>query len=125
MSMRNFGTFVKYQNFSSPMPLMFSVGLGMDVLDLFEQSQDHKVFISSEFVHPTNYTDRVLTGIEYVFMDMVSLRAGYVSNHDILSFSAGIGLNYTVAGTRIEFDYSYSKVEFFDKVNRFALNVAF
>jgi hypothetical protein len=125
MSMRNFGTFIKYQNFSSSMPLMFSVGLGMNVLDLFEESQDHKVFISSEFVHPTNYTDRVLAGIEYEFMNMVSLRGGYESNHDVLGFAAGIGLKQTVAGTRIEFDYSYSKAEFFDNVNRFSLNVAF
>ncbi len=83
------------------------------------------MFISSEFVHPTNYTDRVFAGIEYEFMDIVSLRGGYQSNHDVLGFSAGIGLRQTVAGTRIAFDYSYSKAEFFDYVNRFALNVAF
>lgn len=125
MSMRNFGTFVKYQNYSSGLPLMFSVGLGMNVFELIEQSQDHKVFISSEFVHPTNYTDRIRAGIEYDFMDIVSLRGGYESNHDVLGFAAGIGLRQELGGTVIEFDYSYSQAEFFDNVNRFALNVAF
>jgi hypothetical protein len=125
MSMRNFGTFVRYQNYSSPLPLMFSVGLGVNVLDLFEQSQDHKVFISSEFVHPTNYTDRVRVGIEYDFMDIVSLRGGYESNHDVLGLAAGIGLRQELAGTIFEFDYSFSQAEFFNNVNRFSLNVAF
>ena len=125
MSMRNFGTFVQYQNYSSAMPLLFAVGLGMDVLDFFEHSSTNKLLASFEFVHPTNYTDRVRAGLEYVFMDIVALRGGYESNHDVLGFAAGIGLKGTLAETAIEFDYSFSQAEYFDNVNRFSLKVTF
>jgi hypothetical protein len=127
MSIRNFSTFVQYQSFESPLPLAFSVGLGMNLMDLINKdiSKDHALVLSSEFVHPNDYTDRVNTGLEYTFMNMVSIRGGYETNHDILSWSGGIGLGTTLAGTRIDVDYSYSHTEYFDGVNRFALNVGF
>ena len=127
MSIRNFSTFVQYQNFESPLPLAFSVGLGMNLMDLInkDMAKEHQLVLSSEFVHPNDYTDRVNTGLEYTFMNLVSLRAGYETNHDILSWSGGIGLGTSLAGTRIDVDYSYSHTNYFDGVNRFALKVGF
>ena len=127
MSIRNFSTFVQYQSFESPLPLAFSVGLGMNLMDLINKdiSKEHALVLSSEFVHPNDYTDRVNTGLEYTFMNLVSLRAGYETNHDILSWSGGIGLGTSLGGTRIDVDYSYSHTKYFDGVNRFALNVGF
>ncbi len=127
MSIRNFSTFVQYQSFQSPLPLAFSVGLGINLMDLFneEMSENHQLLLSSEFIHPNDYTDRVNTGLEYTFMNMVSIRTGYETNHDILSWSGGIGLGTSFGGTRIEVDYSYSNLKDFDGVNRFALNIGF
>ncbi len=127
MSIRNFSTFVQYQNFESPLPLAFSVGLGMNLMDLInkDMSKEHALVLSSEFVHPNDYTDRINTGLEYTFMNLVSLRAGYETNHDILSWSGGIGLGTSLGGTRIDVDYSYSHTKYFDGINRFALNVGF
>ncbi|MEJ2615446.1 MAG: PorV/PorQ family protein [Ignavibacteriaceae bacterium] len=127
MSIRNFSTFVQYQNFESPLPLAFSVGLGMNLMDLInkDMSKEHALVLSSEFVHPNDYTDRVNTGLEYTFMNLVSLRAGYETNHDILSWSGGVGLGTSLGGTRIDVDYSYSHTKYFDGVNRFALKVGF
>lgn len=127
MSIRNFSTFVQYQNFESPLPVSFAVGIGMNVMDLLNKdiSKDHALLLSSEFVHPNDYSDRVNTGLEYTFMNMVSLRFGYVTNHDVLDWSGGIGLGTSIGGSRIEIDYSYSNTEYFDGVNRFALNVGF
>ncbi len=127
MSIRNFSTFVQYQYFQSPLPLAFSVGLGMNIMDLINKnlSQDHSIMVSTEFVHPNNYTDRVNTGIEYTFMKTVSLRAGYQSNQDIFGWSGGVGLEHEIGGTQLEVDYSYSSTQYFNGVNRFSLNVAF
>ncbi len=127
MSIRNFSTFVQYQNFESPLPIAFSVGLGMNLMDLInkDMSADHALVLSSEFVHPNDYTDRVNTGLEYTFMKMVSIRGGYETNHDVLSWSGGVGLGTSFGGTRIEVDYSYSHMKYFDGINRFALNVGF
>lgn len=127
MSMRNFSTFVRYHSFQSPLPLAFSVGLGMNLMDIINKdiSKENVLILSSEFVHPNDYTDRVNTGLEYTFMNLVSLRAGYVTNHDILSWSGGIGLGTSIGDRRIKIDYSYSNTKYFDAVNRFALTVGF
>ena len=127
MSIRNFSTYLQYQDFASPLPLAFSVGLGMNLMDLINKdlSNDHALVLSSEFIHPNDYTDRVNTGIEYTFMNMVSLRGGYETNHDVLSWSSGIGLHTSLSGTDIEVDYSYSHTKYFDGVNRFSLDVGF
>ena len=60
----------------------------MNLMDLINKdiSTEHALVISSEFVHPNDYTDRVNTGLEYTFMNMVSLRAGYETNHDVLNW---------------------------------------
>ncbi len=127
MSIRNFSTFVQYQNFQSPLPLVFSVGLGMNLMDIIDKkiSADHSLILSSEFIHPNDYTERVYTGLEYTFMNMVSFRTGYITNNDVLTWSGGIGLGKSFAGTRFEIDYSYSHTQYFNGVNRFSLNVAF
>lgn len=127
MSMRNFSTFVKYHSFQSPLPIAFSVGLGMNMMDIINKdiSKENALILTAEFVHPNDYTDRVKTGLEYTFMNFVSLRAGYVTNHDILSWSGGIGFAYSIGDRKIEIDYSYSNAEYFDAVNRFALTVGF
>jgi len=127
MSIRNFSTFVQYQSFSSPLPVLFSVGLGMNLMDVINKdvSKDHALVLSSEFVHPNDYTDRVNTGLEYTFMNMISVRTNYISNHDILTWSGGIGLGTSFGGTRIDIDYSYSHLRDFNAVNRFSLKVGF
>lgn len=127
MSMRNFSTFVRYQSFSSPLPITFAVGLGMNIMDLINKdlSNNHSVMVSTEFIHPNNYTDRVNAGVEYTFMNMVSLRAGYESNHDIFSWSGGLGVTQSIGGIKLNINYSYSATEYFDGVNRFSLNVDF
>ena len=127
MSMRNFSTFVRYQVFSSPLPLMFSVGLGMNIMDVINKdlSKEHAVLVSAEFVHPNNYTDRVNMGVEYTFMDVVSVRGGYESNHDVLSWAGGVGVTQTIEGIKLNVDYSYSRTAYFNGVHRFALSIGF
>ena len=129
MSMRNFSTFVHYQNLNAKasLPLTFALGLGMNLMDVInkDMAQKHALMLSAEFVHPNNYTDRVCAGLEYTFDDMISLRGGYETNHDILSWASGIGVKQTVGGLTFDINYSYSNTEYFDGVNRFSLNVAF
>jgi hypothetical protein len=127
MSMRNFSTFVQYQNYSSSLPLTFAVGLGMNIMDLINKdlSKDHSVLVSGEFVHPNNYTDRVNVGVEYTFMDMFSLRTGYETNQDILGWTCGAGVKQSVGGLLLDINYSFSKTQYFDGVHRFGLNIGF
>ncbi len=127
MSIRNFSTFVKYQSFQSPIPLEFALGVGMNVMDVFDKelSKEHELLFSTEFVHPNNYTDRVNAGIEYTFMKMFSVRGGYQTNHDVLSWAGGVGVVQTLGGIKFDIDYSYSNTEYFGGVNRFSIGFGF
>jgi hypothetical protein len=127
MSMRNFSTFVQYQTFSSPLPLAFSVGLGANIMDFINKdiAKDHCFLLSAEFIHPNNYTDRINAGLEYTFMDMLSLRFGYESNQDIVDWSSGVGIRESIGGIMFDINYSYSHTKYLNAVNRFALKVAF
>jgi len=129
MSMRNFSTPIYYQSASAKftLPMTFAVGLGMNIMDLInkDMSKEHQLMLSAEFVHPNNYTDRICTGFEYTFSDMVSLRAGYETNHDVLSWAGGVGVKQSIGGILFDINYSYSDTEYFDGVNRFSINIAF
>ena len=65
-------------------------------------------------------------GLEYNFMNLFSLRGGYQSNLDFGGFSAGFGLSSPpFSGTKVEFNYSFSKFKTFDNVNRFSFLLSF
>ncbi|UCE06422.1 MAG: PorV/PorQ family protein [bacterium] len=126
MSIRNFGPSVKYEEITAQLPLTFAVGVAMDMMDLIvsDHSQDNNLFLSAEFVHPNNYTERINIGLEYKFMKMLALRGGYQSNTDLAGFSGGIGVTPpSVGGAKFEIGYSYSVLDIFDGVNRFSFRV--
>jgi len=56
---------------------------------------------------------------------MVALRAGYQTNRDIASWSAGAGFNTELSGYDLQVNYSFSKMDVFDNVNRISVNFAF
>ena len=127
MTMRNFSTFVRYQNQSFSLPIIYTIGAGLDVMDVLDPAlaQDNSILFSAEYVHPNNHSSRINTGFEYSYQKMFTLRAGYESNHDLLSLSFGAGISQNLGDIRLEVDYSYSKVDLFGGVNRFSLNIGF
>lgn len=128
MSMRNFSTEVKYREITSQLPFTFAVGGAVDLMDFFaEENPDYEqLLLALEFTHPNNYTERVHVGMEYNFMNMLKLRAGYMSNHDVLGLNAGVGLTPSISGKKILIDYSYSASgEYFDDINRISIGFAF
>lgn len=127
MSMRNFSTSVRYHSFSSPLPIVFALGLNMNLMDIINKdiAKDHSFMLAAEFLHPNNYTDRINIGFEYTFMDVVSLRSGYETNHDILSWSGGLGVKQSLGGVIFHIDYSYSDTELFDGINRFSIRIEY
>lgn len=126
MAIRNFSTSAKYEEVSAQLPFVFSVGTGLDVLDLFAPGHLGESFIlSAEFLHPNNYTERVNVGGEYKLFGLIALRSGYEFNRDLGGLNAGFGLFTNLSGNRVEINYSYSDFDVFDAVNRFSFNVAF
>jgi hypothetical protein len=127
MAIRNFSSSLKREEISEPLPLLFTMGIAMDILDVISPalSGDNSFTLAIDFQHPNNFSERVSYGAEYMFWDKIAVRGGYITNHDLASWSVGAGFNSTIGNNDIEFDYSYSNVKIFDGVNRFSIGFAF
>ena len=127
VSIRNFATAVKYEEVTAQLPLVFALGVAIDLMDFVdsEMSENNSLILSTDFSHPNNYTERVSVGLDYCFMKLVSLRGGYQSNLDFGGLSAGIGITPTITGKDFEISYSYSQFDIFDNVSRFAVGMTF
>lgn len=128
VSIRNFATSVKYEEVTAQLPLVFVLGVALDLMDFTdsEMSKNNSLILATDFSHPNNYTERVSVGLEYSFMNLISLRSGYQSNLDFGGFSAGFGLSLPpFSGTKAEFNYSFSQFKTFNNVNRFSFLLSF
>ncbi|MBU2493140.1 MAG: PorV/PorQ family protein [Bacteroidetes bacterium] len=105
VSIQNFSKEIKYIDENFVLPLTYRVGFSVDALGLANINSDtHKLTIALEGVNPRDYSERVHLGGEYIFDNMLSLRAGYKFNYDVESFSFGAGFKYNDA----QIDYAYS-----------------
>jgi hypothetical protein len=124
ISVKNFGDELTYERESFETPLTFTIGVAMNILDL-TASEDQTLLLTVDAVHPRDYTERVRIGGEYILMDMFAFRAGYITNHDVMGVSGGLGFFYDFAGVGLRIDYSYSDTEYFDSVQRISAGFSF
>jgi hypothetical protein len=128
MSVRNFSQEVRYESEGFQLPLVFNIGIAMDVLDVFmEAGSPHSLVIATDVNHPRAAPEQVKIGVEYMFMDIFALRGGYHSNVHERDFSVGTGIafDYDNNRGRIALDYSYTPFGVFDKVQRFTFNFSY
>jgi opacity protein-like surface antigen len=106
------------------LPLMFRVGLSMDVL---KGLGDSNLLLSVDALHPSDDVESVNTGVEYVFSNMIFLRGGYkgcFAKDSEEGFNFGGGLRYTLDGAlTFHFDYSYTDFGIFSAVHTFSLGL--
>ncbi len=128
MSVRNFSEEVRFESEGFQLPLIFNIGISMDVADLFvAENSPHSLIFAADVNHPRAAPEQVMFGAEYMFMDIFALRAGYHSDVDErdVSFGTGISFDYGDRGGRIALDYAYTPFGVFDNVQRFSFNFAF
>jgi hypothetical protein len=126
MSVNNFSGQYTYEDEPFQLPLTFKISAALNVMDLgFMGEHSNPLLLSVDALHPRDYTERVHLGAEYVFSDIVALRAGYKFNYDEESFSAGLGLRKSFGQMKVKLDYAYSQLDIFDSVNRVSLGIAF
>ncbi|MDZ7722646.1 MAG: PorV/PorQ family protein [candidate division KSB1 bacterium] len=127
MAIRNFSSNLKREEISEPLPLLFTMGLAMDILDFFpmDNPDANSLTLALDFLHPNNYTERINFGIDYTLWNALSLRAGYQTNQDVANWSTGLGIRTAVGKNDIDFAYSYSNFDVFNSVNRFSMGIRF
>ena len=122
VSVRNFSRELTYAEESFELPLTFRVGASMDMIDLTQLNSDmHSARLAIEAQRPRDYAEQIKAGLEYTFMDLLSLRGGYVFPHDERGINLGAGIQTDVGGVGFGFNYAYTELGVFGNINRFGL----
>jgi hypothetical protein len=126
MAVRNFSREVKYQKESFQLPLAFRIGVSMNAFDLTGFDREKQALnITIDAEHPRDFPEQVKVGAEYVFMNMVSARVGYIGPADEHGISYGLGFQMAMAGTQFGLDYAYTPFGIFNNVQRFSVRFGF
>ncbi|NQT24512.1 PorV/PorQ family protein [candidate division KSB1 bacterium] len=115
MSVRNFSKEIKYVEEGFQLPLVFNLGISMNVMDFFEEMPvEQSLYVCVDASHYRSHAEQIKIGLDYRLMNILSLRGGYMSASDESGFSFGVGVSYAGA----TFDYAYTPYGVFDKVQR-------
>lgn len=95
---------VAYMSNPFDIPLLFRANAACDIY----KDEDNYVVGAIDFTTTSDSPEQFAIGAEWIWHNLLALRAGYRFGHDTQGFSGGIGINYqtSVFGGRI--DYSIS-----------------
>ena len=120
MTVRNFAREVRYQQEGFQLPLTFKIGVSMNLFDLTELDRDtHGLLLAIDAEHPRDYPEQVRVGAEYLFMNILALRVGFVTPSDEYTMTYGVGIQPEVANLGFGLDYAYTPFGVFGDVHRF------
>lgn len=118
ISVRHFSGQLTYEQEFFQMPLLFTIGISMDVVDFWERAKEHQsLVVSIDLTHDRSYPEQLLIGINYTFRNTILLRIGYNSHSDLEQFSYGVG----VSKFGLAIDYAYTPLKYFDNLQRFTV----
>jgi hypothetical protein len=127
MSVRNWSREIRYPRMTQGfyLPLVFTLGVSIDAVDVFDPSgSPHSLIVAANGLHPTDYLEKACFGLEYAYDGRWFLRSGYKVNYSIEDWSFGVGARMPVGeGQVVQFDYSYSLMQYFSGVQRLSLSV--
>ena len=127
LSVRNFSQELTYVNENFELPLSFNVGVSMDVTDFMATVDPdmHSFNLMFEAERPRDFSEQLKVGGEYMFMNILALRAGYVFPTDEQGVNLGAGLNYSAGSVGFGVDYAYTTFGVFDNVQRLGVHLSF
>ena len=125
MSLQNFSTEKKYRAEKFPLPLTFKFGMAMELTSLWMEPSDHNLTLAIDAIHPRDFSERILFGLEYGFRNLVFLRGGYKVNFDEEDLTLGAGFQYKTGDISLGIDYSYIQFKNFDAVQMYGITFKF
>ena len=123
MSVRNFSNEVTFESEGFQLPLTFTLGISMDMLDLIRdpESSQSSLTLSVDALHYRSHAEQIRIGMEYKPLKMLSIRGGYMSANDENDLSYGVG----VEAMGLNFDYAYEPFGRLGDVQRMTVRFAF
>ena len=97
------------------------------MLDFFEYEKDtHSFLFAIDAEHPRDNEEMLHIGGEYTFLNILSLRIGYITpKTSEAGINAGFGLKYGLEGIELGVDYAYTEFGVFNDVHRISLKLSF
>ncbi len=114
-------TMLNTSNF--PLPLIFRIGLGADVFQ--GKVENQKLNLDLDFSTHSDGPEQFNLGGEYVWNDMVAIRAGYAFNQDQLGLGTGAGFHYKTEDFTGVVDYALNLTKNFGAIHRISISAAF
>ena len=115
MSIRNFSKEVQYVYEQFQLPLVFTIGISMNVLDIVDIDPSvQSLYTCIDASHYRDHPEQLKIGMEYKIYNTIAFRAGYATNSDESGMSFGVGI--TQYGLAV--DYAYTPFGVWDKVQR-------
>jgi long-subunit fatty acid transport protein len=113
---------------SWPLPINFRIGVAMDIIGsreglMLNESQRLTMLVDGNNVNDAPET--LSFGLEYGWNENFFLRSGYRLNHDLESFSGGLGVQFPLQSWMIQADYSLSAMGDLGYINRIGLGIVF
>ena len=108
------------------LPLMFRVGLSLDVL---KGRGNSNLILAVDALHPNDDTESVNVGGEYILNKMFFLRAGYKSlfaRDSEEGVALGAGISYELSGrAQLKLDYAFQEFGALNDIQMVTVGVAF
>jgi hypothetical protein len=107
-----------------PLPILFRVGVGLPVM----LDEHNRLQFAVDAFHPSDNTESVSMGVEWLFYNMFALRGGYqnIGQQDSeVGLTLGAGVAYALKDFKLFFDYAWADYHRLDKTQRLSLGVMF
>jgi hypothetical protein len=141
--MNNLGSDMTYYAIGAPLPLVFSIGTSINLLD--QEDQGMRLTAMLDATKPQDAEQLLFAAGEFQVMKYLMVRGGYKFNYSGISdtktdeitlksipadrteegFTLGGGIDYPLGGYRLGVDYAFTQFGILDSVHRVTMNVGF
>ncbi len=139
----NLGGDLTFYDIGAPLPLIFSIGAAVDLLQNREDGM--QVTVLADATKPQDGEQSLYSAVEVQLFDMLQLRTGYKFNYQGVDdkkvdevdgtvfkadrteegMTAGLGLNFGMMGYDATVDYAFTSFGILDSVHQFSLQFQF
>ncbi|MEW5798088.1 MAG: PorV/PorQ family protein [Bacteroidota bacterium] len=107
-----------------PLPVMFRVGVGMPL----HFNETNIITVAVDAFHPSDNTESMSIGVEYMFERFLFLRAGYQNmflQDSEVGLTLGAGIEYEMSGYVFNFDYGWADHGRLKEAHRVTVGLSF
>jgi len=109
---------------SYTLPILFRVGIGIPL----KVGEDNRIQLVVDAFHPSDNTESMSLGAEWMFQNAVTVRAGYQNlfqQDSETGLTLGAGLQHQMDDYRLNFDYGWADHGRLEQTHRLTLGVTF